>query len=98
MNDPFSAFAPATPPDAMLAAVRREAHRRRRQRRGVLTGVAGLAVAAAVLWWFRPAPAPLPPTSDAVLVLAVTSGDREMPYTLLALPGGRTMVVVRTAP
>jgi len=97
MSDPFDAFAPTTPPEVMLAAVRREAGRRRRQRRSVLAGLASLAVAAVALWVFRPAPAP-PPAGDAVLVHAVTSGDREVPYTLLALPDGMIMVVVRTAP
>ncbi|HOB53909.1 MAG TPA: hypothetical protein PLN26_04250 [Acidobacteriota bacterium] len=97
MNDPFGAFAPATPPDAMLAAVHREAGRRRRRRRSVLAGLACLAVAAVALWWFRPAPAP-PSTGGAVLVHAVTHGDQEVPYTLLTLPDGMTMVVVRTAP
>lgn len=97
MNDPFDAFAPTTSPDQMLATVRREAERRRRQRRGVLVGLGCLAVTTAALWWFRPAPAP-PAAGAAVLVHAVTHGDQEVPYTLLTLPDGMTMVVVRTAP
>jgi len=38
------------------------------------------------------------PRGAAVLVHAVTHGDQEVPYTLMALPDGLTMVVVRTAP
>ena len=96
MRLPFEEYNPPTPPERMLAAVRREAGRRRLRRRLTAGSLAAVALVSTGMFLFRTPPAepvPLLPASYPVVREAWQDGQAA-PFTLLQLKNGNRVIVI----